>query len=97
VAEPAAAKLKELGRVAAAHPSFALQVVVHDAQPPRPKDDVDARRAEAAARALVDGGATAARLKTELAGARAPVVDPADAKLRARNERLDVVFVASGK
>jgi hypothetical protein len=97
VVEAAAAKLKELGRVAAAHPGFALQVVVHDAQPPRPKDDVDSRRAEAAARALVDGGATAARVKTELAGARAPLVDPGDAKQRARNERLDVVFVASGK
>lgn len=91
----AAAKLKDLGRVAATHPGFAVQIVVHDAQPPAPKDAIDAKRAEAAAQALVGGGAAAARTKTELAGARLPVVDPADARDRARNERLDVVFVAS--
>jgi len=90
-------RLSDLGRVAAAHPGFALQVVVHDAQPPRPKDDADARRAAAAVQALVTGGAAAARIKPELAGSRAPVVDPADARQRGRNERLDVVFVASGK
>jgi hypothetical protein len=88
-------KLKELGRVAAAHPGFALQVVVHDAEPPREKDGTDARRADVAVEALVAGGATAARIKPELAGARAPLVDPRDGKQRARNERLDVVFVAS--
>jgi hypothetical protein len=89
------AKLQSLGRVAAAHPGFALQVVVHDAQAPGPKDDSDTKRADAATRALVAGGAAAPRIKTELAGARAPVVDPADARARARNERLDVVFVAA--
>jgi flagellar motor protein MotB len=61
-----------------------------------PKDESDARRAEAAVKAIVDGGAPAARVKSELAGARAPVVDPQDARLRARNERVDVVFVTGG-
>ncbi len=88
------AKLESLGRVAAAHPKFGVQVVVHDAQPPSPKDDADARRADATVKALVAGGAATARVKAELAGARAPTVDPGDARLRARNERIDVVFVA---
>jgi hypothetical protein len=96
LAEGAAGKLQELGRVAAAHPEFALQVVVHDADAPAAKDDGDAKRAEAASKALVDGGATAGRIDTELAAARAPVVDPADRKLRGRNERLEVVFVPTG-
>ncbi len=93
----ATAKLKDLGRVAAAHPGFAVQVVVHDAVPARPKDDVDTRRAGAAVQALVAGGAATGRIKPELAGTRAPLVDPGDARQRGRNERLDVVFVASGK
>jgi hypothetical protein len=74
-----------------------VQIVVHDAVSPRPKDDADARRAGLATQALVAGGATAGRIKPELAGTRAPLVDPGDARQRGRNERLDVVFVASGK
>jgi hypothetical protein len=88
------AKLENLGRVAAAHPGFGVQVVVHDAQPRAPKDENDARRADAAVKALVTGGAVGARVKAELAGTHAPAVDPADARLRPRNERIDVVFVA---
>ncbi len=87
-------KLESLGRVAASHPGFGVQVVVHDAQPPAIKDEGDARRADATVKALVTGGATAARVKAELAGARAPVVDPGDSHMRGRNERIDVVFVA---
>jgi outer membrane protein OmpA-like peptidoglycan-associated protein len=92
-----ASKLKELGHVAAAHADFAIQVVVHDAQSPAETDDLDARRAAAALEALIAGGAAAPRVKTELAGARAPVADPNDAKGRARNERLEVVFVAASR
>jgi hypothetical protein len=92
-----ASRLKELGRVASAHPGFALQVVVHDAQPPRPKDATDGKRADAATQALVAGGAASGKLQTELAGARAPLVDPADGKARPPNERLDVVFIASAR
>lgn len=90
------AKLESLGRVAAAHPGFGVQVVVHDAQAPAAKDESDARRADATVKALVTGGAAAARVKAELAGAGAPAVDPSDGRLRARNERIDVVFVAGG-
>lgn len=88
------AVLAELGRVAAAHPTFALQVVVHDAS--RPTADEAARgkrRGEAIAKALTAGGASPAKTKVEQAGARAPVFDPSDAKRRAGNARVEIVFV----
>jgi outer membrane protein OmpA-like peptidoglycan-associated protein len=91
-----ASKLEKLGRIAGAHPNGGVQVVVHDAQAAGPKDDGDAQRADAVAKALVAGGAVPARIKTERAGTRAPLVDPTDARLRARNERVEVVFVAGG-
>jgi flagellar motor protein MotB len=86
-------KLHDLGQVARAHPAFALQVVVHDAAPAAPKDESDAHRAEEAVQALVAGGAPDTRIHAELAGALAPVVDPAATRDRSRNERLEVVFV----
>jgi hypothetical protein len=78
--------------VAAAHPSFGLQVVVHDSTPQA--IDADAQRAKAAVRALVEAGAKPSSIAQELAGTRAPVADPTDPRVRARNERLEVVFVA---
>jgi flagellar motor protein MotB len=91
--EDGQSRLKSLGQVAAAHPGFAVQVVVHDAQPSA-APDADARRGDATVKVLVAAGAAAARVKAELAGALVPVVDPSDAAYRARNERIDVVFVA---
>jgi hypothetical protein len=88
-----AKRLSDLGRVAAAHGAFRLQIVLHDAVAPAPKDPTDAKRAEAAAQALVAAGASAARMKTELAGARNPVVDPRDPAARERNDRMDIVFI----
>ncbi len=86
-------KLKELGRVLAAHPSYAVQVVVHDAATPSAQDaSTDKQRADAAAKTIASA-AGSNRVQGEVAGARAPVVDPSDAKLRGRNARLDVVFV----
>jgi hypothetical protein len=95
--QTASAMLMELGRVAAAHPAFALQVVVHDAQPPGPDDATDAKRAAATVQALVAGGAVASRVKAELAGARVPLLDPRARSAIVRNERMDVVFVSSGR
>jgi outer membrane protein OmpA-like peptidoglycan-associated protein len=93
----AEAKLKDLGRVAAAHPTFGVQVVLHDAQAPTAQDKAqDQLRADACVKALVAGGANAAKVRAELAGARAPVVDPDDAAHRARNARVEVIFVAPG-
>ena len=93
----ASAKLHELGRVASAHQDYGVQVVVHAAQLAAAKDTTDAKRADAAIEALVAGGAATGRIKAELAGVRTPLVEPTDARARARNERLDVVFVAGGR
>jgi hypothetical protein len=95
--DAAAARLNDLGRVAAAHPLFGVQVVVHDAKAAAPNETTDTRRADAAVHALVHGGADPAHVRAELAGALAPVVDPSDVRGRARNERLEVVFVGSGR
>jgi hypothetical protein len=95
---PAATKqLGELGRVAVAHPAFAVQVVVHDATTPAAAEAAaDLQRAEAAAAAIVSAGAPLAKVKAETVGARAPLVDPQDARHRGRNARLEVVFVSPG-
>jgi flagellar motor protein MotB len=85
--------LRDLGRVAAAHPRFAVQVVIHDeAKPSAERAALDRKRGEAIERALRAGGAT--RTAVEQAGARAPVFDPADAKRREKNARVEIVFVA---
>lgn len=93
--DTATARLTELGRIASAHPAFALQIVVHDATPAArgSSNDLDASRSEAAVRALVAGGASPARIHAELAGDRLPVADPGDLRQRPRNERLEIVFV----
>jgi len=93
---PDAAKLLgELGRVAVAHPAFAVQVVIHDATPPSSGEtSADLQRATAAAGAIVSAGEPEMRVKAETAGARAPIVDPRDARHRGRNARLEVVFVS---
>lgn len=94
--DDANAKLNELGRVASAHPSFAIQVVVHDAAPPArgTPDDTDLKRGEAAVHALIAGGASPSRIHAELAGSRLPIADSNDVRQRQRNERLEIVFVS---
>lgn len=93
----AEASLKDLGRVAAAHPTFAVQVVFHDATPPAAGEIVtNQKRGEAIVQTLVGSGATAAKVKVEQAGAKAPLVDPKDTRHRDRNARVEVVFVSSG-
>jgi outer membrane protein OmpA-like peptidoglycan-associated protein len=86
--------LKDLGRVAAAHPTFSVQVVLHDATAPSAAEiQASSRKGEAVKTALEAGGAAAAKIKVEQAGAKAPVVDPKDAQRRERNARVEVVFV----
>jgi flagellar motor protein MotB len=88
-------KLRDLGRVAGAHPTWGVQVVVHDATPPTAAEaTANGARAEAVVKAIVSGGAGTAKVKSELAGAKAPIVDPQDAARRSRNARVEVVFVA---
>lgn len=89
--------VKDLGRVAAAHPTFAVQVVIHDAQAPSAADvATNRKRGESITQALVAGGIAATKVKVEQAGHRAPVVDPKDARHRDRNARVEIVFVSSG-
>lgn len=93
--EAATAAVSDLGRVAAAHPTFAVQVVLHDAQAPSAAELASApKRLAAVTSALTSSGATAAKIATVHAGARAPVVDPSDARRRSANARLEIVFVA---
>jgi outer membrane protein OmpA-like peptidoglycan-associated protein len=95
LASDAEAKARDLGRVAGAHPAWSVQVVLHDATAPSATETTaNTSRAEALVKALVAGGAPAAKTKAELAGAKAPVADPSDAQRRARNARVEVVFVA---
>ncbi len=89
LAADASTKLEALGRVASAHADVGVQVVVHDAVAQGPSDE----RGKAAAAAIVKGGAKADRVSFVMAGTRSPVVDPNDARNRARNARVDVVFV----
>lgn len=86
--------LKELGRVAAAHPDFAVQIVIHDATPPNAEATAqNKKRGEAIQKALTDAGTPAAKTKVEQAGAKSPVFDPTDAKRRPNNARVEIVFV----
>jgi outer membrane protein OmpA-like peptidoglycan-associated protein len=92
----AEATLKELGQVAAAHESFSVQVVIHDADRPSAAEAAaNAKRGEAVAKALEAGGVAGAKIKVEQAGARAPVVEPKDPRRRERNARVEIVFVSS--
>jgi outer membrane protein OmpA-like peptidoglycan-associated protein len=90
---PAAnARLAEIGKIAAAHPAFPVEVIVHNDKPVSAKDEAGQRaRGEAVAKAIA-ATARGARIETIVAGNAAPVVDPAGAD-RARNSRVEIVFV----
>jgi len=87
------ARLVELGKIAAAHPTFPVEIVVHTDRPagPREQDGLKAR-AEAAARAVEKGGGGKVRTLPLVAGNGVPLADPAGPD-RARNARVEVVFV----
>ncbi|WP_434045888.1 MULTISPECIES: hypothetical protein [Sorangium] len=92
------ARLRELARVAAAHPSFPVAVVVHtDRDVSAREEPAWAARADAVVRALGPAHAAGAPPAVQpiapfLAGAAAPVVDPRGSE-RARNARVEIVFV----
>ncbi|WP_437637101.1 hypothetical protein [Sorangium sp. So ce854] len=92
------ARLRELARVAAAHPSFPVAVVVHtDRDVSAREEPAWAARAEAVVRALgsaqgADASPTSQPIAPFLAGSAAPVVDPRGSE-RARNARVEIVFV----
>jgi hypothetical protein len=87
------ARLVELGKIAAAHPSFPVALVLHTDKPLSEKETpAQKARADAAARALLKGAGNAVRALPFVAGDRAPVADPSGPD-KARNARLEVVFV----
>ena len=87
-------RLAELGRIAAAHPTFPVVVVLHqDKEPPtknKNNDRAQTSRAELVVKALK--AERAPRVELVLAGAALPVVNPEGAD-RVRNARVEVVFV----
>jgi hypothetical protein len=90
-------QLRDLGHVASVHAAFPIQVVVHDASPPSDGEKkADTARAQAALAALTAGGASATQSTAETMGTALPTADPSDPKVRARNARLEVVFVSRG-
>lgn len=91
IAPAAEARLAELGRIAAAHPAFPIQVVLHD---DRPAGDRDAAARKARAEVVAKAIAKTGQVKTlpVLAGNAAPLVDAAGGD-RARNARIEIVFV----
>lgn len=85
------ARLRDLARIAAAHPAFPLAVVLHADREPSPKEQPTWQaRAEAVVRVL--RAAQVQRVEPVLAGARAPLVDPAGRE-RGRNARVEIIFV----
>jgi len=91
---PAAeAKLGALGRVAAAHASFPVEIVVHSDRPVTAREEpAEKARAEAAMRALLKTAGAGVQALPLVAGNRTPVADPRGPD-RARNARVEVVFV----
>ncbi|MCS6899307.1 MAG: hypothetical protein RMJ98_06370 [Myxococcales bacterium] len=95
VTREASERLEELGRVAAANPSLPVVVVLHESEPPRPEVQKRAiRRAEAVKALLVRHRKE--KVEVHFAGATRPIIDPSSKKDRARNERVEVVFVDAG-
>lgn len=84
-----------LGRVSKAHPTFAVLVVVHASGVPNPKRDQD--RGAAVKTELAAAGADASKIAVQLAGIQLPGWDANDAKLKAKNERVEIIFVGGGK
>lgn len=84
-------KIAEVAKIAAAHPTFPIAVVVHAEKAPSAKEEASLRaRADAVVAALKKNGVT--KVTGVVAGAAAPVVDP-HGKDKARNARVEIVFI----
>jgi len=87
------ARLVELGKIAAAHPGFPIEVVVHTDKPAGAREEGAIRaRAESAIKALQKGGGATLRALPVVAGNLVPVADPRGPD-RGRNARVEIVFV----
>jgi len=83
--------LAQAALVARAHPTVSVQVVVHEAE--AGAVSTSTKRAESALAALESGGVPKARLRADTAGTNIAVVAAGDPAKRARNARVDLVFV----
>jgi hypothetical protein len=86
-----AARLRELAAIAAANPAFPIAIVLHSEKEPFARDE-PTWKARAEAVVQVMRSPQAPRVEPVLAGARAPLVDPAGSD-RGRNARVEIVFV----
>ncbi|HEX5098515.1 MAG TPA: hypothetical protein VFV94_03405 [Polyangiaceae bacterium] len=86
----AATRLNELAGVAKAHPDFPVMVVVHSAG--KLPEARETTRTERAASALREKGAP--KVETASVGMSLPRVDPREPGAAARNDRVEIVFVA---
>jgi flagellar motor protein MotB len=84
-----AERLALLGRIAKAHPDFPVLVVVHTA---RARSAEDEKRAKTVADALRQAGAP--KVEAHSAGSAQPVAAPDRPGAAARNQRIEIVFVA---
>jgi len=90
-------RIEALGRVAKTHPAFAVLVVVHGA-PGTPNNPArDKERASQVKQTLAAAGAPLDKIGTQLAGSQLPAFDPSDVKAKARNERIEIIFVGGAK
>ena len=85
-------RLQGLGRVAKTHPTFPVLVVVHSSK--SGYIERDKQRAQAVAKVLTEQGA--GRVETHAAGTAQPLLGSEQASSAARNERVELVFVAPG-
>jgi hypothetical protein len=81
--------LRSLARVAMAHPAVGVQLVGHDDAAGKAGSRIDVAR-----KMLAEGGIAASAMRTHDAGARLPVLHASDPQAKARNRRLEVVFVS---
>lgn len=88
-------RLEGLGKVAKAHPKMPVLVVIHDADARSADEQRGASRLGAVQTAL-KSGAGDATIEGAWVGSSRPIVDPKE-KDHSRNERLEVIFVDSGK
>lgn len=84
-------RLEALGRVAKAHPTFAVVIVVH-AAPGAINAARDTGRADAAKHAVAAAGVDLAKIGVSTPGASLPAFPPSGEN-KSKNERVEVVFV----
>lgn len=87
-----AARLAELGRVAAAHPAFPVLVVLHQDKAADKKEEALWKTRASQVVQAISAASAQTKIESVQAGTAMPAVDPEGAD-RARNARVEIVFV----